>query len=603
MYGWTGKILRVDLSRGKTSIEELDPKVARTYFGGRGLGARYLLDEVDPGIEPLSEGNKLMFAAGPATGAPIVSGNRYNVVTKSPLTGTIAGPSSAGFWAPELKFAGYDMVIVEGKAKNPVYVWIEDDKVEIRPASHLWGKSTNETQKEIRNETRPETKVASIGPAGERLVRFACVINDEGRAAGRGGVGAVAGSKNLKAIAVRGTKKVPIADTVELKRIVTRILGKMPKPSGLSLGGTPYVFASVQEIGILPTRNFQTGVFEGWEKISGQAVNKEVVYKHSACYRCPIGCGRLSRVTKAPFEGEGAGPEYEGLYALGSNCGVDDLSAVVKAFFLCNELGMDVMSCGATIACAMELSQKGFLPEKDVGMKLNFGDGRTLVEMVRKTGMREGFGDLIAEGSYRLAERYGHPELSMSVKKQELAGYDPRGVQGLGLGYAVSTRGACHVRGEINNAEIWGAPVKLDRLATKGKASYLITIQDEIAASDSMGICQFCGGYKIGVDAVIEEMELVSGVDLWAEGFYQMGERIWNMEKIFNMMAGFTAADDTLPRRFLEEPMPEGPTKGHVCRLWEMLPEYYHLRGWDKEGRPTRDKLKELGLLEFARKI
>lgn len=596
MYGWCGKLLRVNLSEGSLSIEELDPKLAFDYIGGRGLGSKYLADEVEPKVEPLSPDNKLILATGPTTGAGVAQGARYMAVTKAPLTGTIGSSNSGGFWGPELKFAGYDLIIFEGKAKEPVYLWINDDNIEIRSATHLWGKNTPETQEQIRNETNPKAKVACIGPAGEKLVKFACIINDEGRAAGRSGVGAVMGTKNLKAVAVRGSKKLPVADEYGLKDLFTKV-AKKEAGSKLTDYGTAYTVAVANSFGVFPTRNFQSGVFEGAEKISGEAVKERFFIRRSACYRCPMACGRITKVDDPDYSTQGAGPEYEGLYALGGCCGIDNLAAVIKAFHTCNELGMDVMTCGATIGCAMEMSEKGVLPEKDVGMKLRFGDAQALVDLVHKIGHRDGFGNSLAEGSYRFAATYGHPEFSINVKMQEPAGYDPRGSVGLGLGYATSNRGACHMRGEISDLELFGMPELLDRFTTLGKAAKLIELQNEVASIDSMGICWLCASYRITKEYQLAGLELSTGAGYDWETFMKAGERIWNLERVFNLRAGFTAADDTLPRRFTEETMPEGPSKGHVCPLNEMLPEYYRLRGWDTKGIPTQAKLKALGLM------
>jgi aldehyde:ferredoxin oxidoreductase len=351
-------------------------------------------------------------------------------------------------------------------------------------------------------------------------------------------------------------------------------------------------------------------VFEGADKIGGEAVKNTILVKRSACYGCPIGCGRITKITEPDFAGEGPGPEYEGLNTLGAGCGVDNLAAVMKAFYTCNELGMDVMSAGSTIACAMEMYERGILPEKDIGVKLNFGDAKAMVELVKKTGYREGFGNILAEGSFRLAKRYGHQEFSMSVKRQEIAGYDPRGAQGMGLAYATSTRGADHMRSQFEDIEPLGLLYPdigvenvTDRFGTEGKAAILIKMENDKAAIDSMGICAFASGYKIGLQAVVKQLEAITGVSYGIDGWMKVGERIYNLERVFNLRAGFTATDDTLPKRLLQEPIPEGPSKGQVCKLAEMLPEYYKLRGWDDKGRPTEAKLREVGLAEFTAKI
>jgi len=604
MHGWLGKILRVNLTDKKISVEELDERLAKAFIGGRGLGVKYLVDEINPNVDPLSSDNKLIFVTGPATGTYALGSSRYEVVTKAPLSGTIAGSNSGGYWGPELKFAGYDMIIIEGKAGDPVYLLIENERVEIRCAKSIWGKNTFQTQELIKGQLSEDVKIACIGISGERLVKFACIINDEGRAAGRTGVGAVMGSKNLKAIAVRGTNKVLVADEQRLRKLNKESFDAIPKPIGLSTWGTSYGVEFANEVGILPTRNFRSGIFEGAKDIGGRALHERFFIKRSACYRCPIACGRVTRVADSPFEGEGPGPEFEGLASLGSACGVDNLAAIIKAYYLCNEFGMDVISCGYTISCAMELFEKGFLPQKDVGNKLNFGDAETLIEFVKKTGAREGFGDLLAEGSYRLAKRYGHPEFSMTVKKVESPGYDPRGAQGVGLSYATSTAGASHMRSQFENLDALGMVFPeigvtslLDGFATSGKAAFVIKCENDKTATDSMGICTFISGYKIGLQNVVDELEAITGVSYGIDNWMKAGERIYNLERIFNLRAGFKAEDDTLPKRFLEEPLPEGPAKGYVCNLAEMLPEYYQLRGWDSQGRPTEAKLRELTLL------
>ncbi|MBI4186188.1 MAG: aldehyde ferredoxin oxidoreductase family protein [Chloroflexi bacterium] len=604
MYGWMGKILRVNLSSGKISTEELEPKLARDFIGGLGLGAKYLYDEIDPNIDPLSPDNKLILATGPATGTGAQGATRYEAVTKSPLTGAVAAASSSGFWPSQFKFTGHDVLIIEGKAREPVYLWIQDGKAELRPAAKIWGSTVSQTQEAVRAETDPKARVLSIGPAGERLVRFACIMNDEGCAAGRSGVGAIMGSKNLKAVGVKGSKKIVVADEAKLKKAAEDGRALLPKPWLFSQYGTPFAVTFANNIGVFPTRNWQANVFEGADKLGSEEVQK-VTVKHSSCYRCWVGCGLITKTTDPKFAGEGHGPEYEGIGSLGSGCGVDNVAAVIKAYQLCNELGMDVISCGYTISCAMELSERGFLPEKDAGIRLRFGDAEAMVRLVEQTAYREGFGDLIAEGSYRLAKKYGHPELSMSVKKQECPAWDPRGLQGLGLGYAVSPTGASHMRSEMENAEGLGIEIqlmarlgyggKVDRFATNGKAAYTMVMENNKATVDSMGICSPLSPYRIGLNAIYE-LEAITGVDYGVEGWMKTGERIWNVMRLFNLKAGLTAKDDTLPKRLLEEPTLEGPSKGHVVKLAEMLPEYYRLRGWDSEGRPTPEKLKELGL-------
>ena len=609
MNGWIGNILRVDLTRQKTSVEPLDETAARLYIGGRGLGIHYLYNEIDPAVDPLSKDNKLIMATGPLTGTGALAAGRYTVVTKAPLTGAIANSNSGGYFPAELKFAGYDMIILEGKAKKPVYVWIENDKVEIRSAEKLWGMNTRQTTDELVKETHPEAKVACIGPAGENLVKYACVINDKGRAAGRSGVGAVMGSKNLKAIAVRGSKGVTVADPENFRKAILEAIDEFKDPwmsETMGQYGTSETVEFSNELGLLPTKNFQTGTFDGASKIGGSVVakyNLRGARKTKACFGCPLACGRVTRVPEGEFKGAGEGPEYETLGSLGAVCGIDNPEAILKANYICNEMGMDTITAGVTIACAMELFEKRFLTEKDVGMELNFGNERAVISLLEKAAYREGFGDIIAEGSYRLAEKYGHPELSMTVKKLEFPNYDPRGGQGYALAYATSNRGACHIRNEVQCVEFFGIPLlgmieaggSLDRFSTKNKPDVVKKIQDFYCMIDSSGMCNFIIIGMYDYNAFINFVETATGMSFGGlDGFLRTGERIYNMERLFNIKAGFSSEDDTLPKRMLEDPMPEGPGKGYVVELDKLLPGYYKVRGWDKNGVPTPQKLADL---------
>jgi aldehyde:ferredoxin oxidoreductase len=595
MYGWTGKLLRVNLTEGTITTEALRKPWAEEYIGARGLGSKYLYEEVDPAVDPLSPENKIIFATGPLTGTLATSGGRYNVVTKGPLTGTIAASNSGGYWGPELKYAGYDMIIIEGKAAEPAYLWIFNDRVELRCAAKLWGKSTHEATDIIVSETDPEAKVACIGPAGEKLVKFACVINDKHRAAGRTGVGAVMGSKNLKAIAVRGTKGIRVADP---KRFMEAVIDARKKleaspvnSQGLPAYGTNVLVNIINAVGGFPTRNFQESVFEGAEKISGETFAATYLLRPKACASCTSRCGRVSAVGEVT----GEGPEYEAVWAYGAQCGIDDLASITKANFLCNELGLDPITMGSTIGCAMELYERGILKKERVGMDLYFGNAEAILELTRKTALREGFGDELAEGSYRLASKYGHPELSMTAKKQEMPAYDPRALQGMGLEYATSNRGGCHVRGYLTSPEVLGIPEKLDPASVEDKPQWTKTFQDLTAAIDSSGLCLFIT-FGLGAPEVASQLSAATGINYTTEKIMECGERVWNLERLFNLKAGLSAEDDTLPPRLLHEPIPAGPMKGSVCRLGEMLPKYYELRGWDKNGVPKEEKLEELKL-------
>jgi len=608
MNGWIGKILRVDLSNSSYAVEDLDPDLAKDYIGGRGLATKIFFDEVDPAVDAFSPDNKLIFATGPLTGTGVIASSRYMVVTKSPLTGCIACSNSGGYFGPEIKFAGYDIIIFEGKAPEPVYLVIKDDTIEFKSAVDLWGKNTDVTEDLIREELgdawkAEEFRIASIGPAGEKLSRVACIINDKTRAAGRSGVGGVMGSKNLKAIAVTGTKGVPVVDRKKFRETVRASIDKNRSEvakvtaQALPIFGTSVLVHIINESGILCTNNFQTGVFEGADKISGETIRDTILKRNKGCYACPMACGRVTEIKDPAFKGEGEGPEYETVALFGASCGVSNLGAVTKANYLCNQLGIDTIDAGNIVACAMELYEKGFLPEKDIGFKANFGNAEALVKLVEMMGLREGIGDILAEGGYTLAEKYGHPELFMGVKKQGLPAYDPRGVQGMGLSYATSNRGACHVRSYAIATEILGVNVKRDPFQTEGKPAVLKAFQDLTAVIDSSGLCLFVSlAEGFGVDDMVTLLEVVTGAGYTSENVLQAGERIWNLERLFNLKAGITKADDTLPKRFLEEPMPVGPAKGLVCRLNEMLPEFYNLRGWDENGVPTKGKLAELGL-------
>ncbi|MDI9568857.1 MAG: aldehyde ferredoxin oxidoreductase family protein [bacterium] len=600
MFGWAGTILRVNLSEGTIQKEALNRNDAKLYLGGRGLATKIMIDEVDPQVDPLSPENKLIFMTGPLTGTMAASPGRYMVISKAPLTGTIGCANSGGHFGPELKFAGYDGIIFEGKAEKPVYLWINDDEVELRSAEHLWGKDVFETTDQVLEETAEDARVACIGPAGEKGVLFATVMNDKNRAAGRTGMGAVMGSKNLKAIVVRGTKSVEVADPEKFKEVSTDARRKLKEHpvtgEGLPTYGTGVLVNILNEMGALPTRNWRDGgIFEKAEDISGEALTEKYLVRNKGCFGCSIGCGRLTKIPEGKFKSFGEGPEYEAEWSYGAACGVGDLAAICKANFLCNELGLDPITMGATIACAMEMYEKGILTKEEVGRELNFGDADAIVELTRMTGLREGFGDELALGSYRLAEKYGHPELSMSVKKQEMPAYDARGVQGMGLSYATSNRGGCHVRGYMTSVEVLGIPEKLDPLVTDEKAGWLKIFQDLTAVVDSTGICLFTT-FAIGLPEVANMLRAAVGWTTSDEEILQIGERIWNLERLFNLRAGFTKADDTLPPRLMEEPLPSGPAKGKVNELEVMLKEYYQVRGWNEEGVPTEEKMAELSL-------
>lgn len=597
--GWHGKLLRVDLSAGTCKGEALNEEWAKAYLGGRGLASKYLVEEVPAETDALSADNKLIFATGPLTGTYGAANGRYMVVTKSPLTGTIASSNSGGYFPSELRFAGYDMIIFEGKSEHPVYLQIHNDKVQLVAALHLWGKPTQETEDAILAEFHGDAKVASIGPAGEKQVLFANIMNDKHRAAGRSGVGAVMGSKNLKAVAVRGTGGVKVADPRAYRDAAMESYGMLRQNpvtgEGLGALGTPVLVNIINQAGSLPTRNSQTGTFEGAEAISGEKLASTYLKRNKGCMGCFIGCGRVTKLSGARFSGDGEGPEYETLWSLGATCGVDDLAAITKANYICNEYGIDTITAGSTVACAMELFEKGLITEDEIGMPLKFGDADAMVKMIDLTAKNEGFGAKLAQGSYRLAESYGAPELSMTSKKLEFPAYDGRGLQGMALQYATSNRGACHVRGYLVSPEILGLPEKLDPQATEGKATWAKIFQDFTAVVDSSGVCLFTT-FGIGVPQFAKFCTTATGEDYSDEKILEVGDRIYNLERVFNLKAGIGPSQDTLPKRVLTEPLPEGPYKGAVAQLDKMLPEYYEVRGWSSEGIPTDEKLQSLGL-------
>lgn len=599
MSGWAGKILRVNLTKGTCKIEELNMDWANKYIGGRGLAVKYLTSEVSPEVDPMSEENKLIFSTGPLTGTYGAANGRYMVVTKSPLSGTIASSNSGGYFPSELKYAGFDMIIVEGKSPKPVYIKIYNDKVSLADASHLWGKTTHETEDIILKEFHGDAKIAAIGPAGENQVMFSCIINDKHRAAGRSGVGMVMGGKNLKAIAVRGTGGVKVADPKGYRNAALKaysIMKQNPVTSeGLPALGTAILINVINQSGALPTRNFKEGVFESAEAISGETLAEKYLKRNKSCLGCIIGCGRVTKLEDPRFSYAGEGPEYEPIWALGADCGVDDLAAISYANQICNRYGMDPISLGGTIACAMELFEKGYITESEAGMRINFGSSEALVKLTEMTAKGEGFGKKIALGSHRLAELYNAKELSMSVKKLEFPAYDPRGIQGMALNYATTNRGACHVRGYMVSPEILGLPEKLDPAATEGKAQWTKIFQDFTAVVDSTGVCLFTT-FALGVPEFRDFINAACGTNFNDNDILESGDRIWNVERIFNLKAGIEPTQDTLPKRLLEEPLPDGAMKGHVSRLSEMLPEYYKLRGWDEKGYPTPDKLESLGI-------
>ncbi|HEY9080917.1 aldehyde ferredoxin oxidoreductase family protein [Magnetovibrio sp.] len=613
---WAKRILRVNLTAGTCTEEPLNMDWANQYLGQRGLATKYLSEEIDPKVDPLSPDNKLIIATGPLTGTAAATGGRWSVITKGALTGAIACSNSGGFFGAELKFAGWDMVIFEGKSAKPVYLLIQDDDAKLVDASGYWGRTVWDTEKGLKAEYQdPQLRVASIGQAGEVGVKFAGVVNDLHRAAGRSGVGTVMGSKNLKAVAVRGTKGVQVNDvdaflkaTREAKTVLAEngVTGE-----GLPALGTQVLMNVINETGALPTHNHKDVQFAGASDISGEAMQeprrsdgKPNLTRNGACFGCTIGCGRISTIDpthytvkdREQYQIASGGLEYEAAWALGAANGVNDLDALTFANFICNEQGFDPISFGATVGAAMELYEMGVITTKETGgIELTWGNAQALTTLAELTGRGEGFGAEIGLGSKLLTEKYGHPDLSMSVKGQEFPAYDSRGIQGMGLTYATSNRGACHLRSYTVASEILGIPEKTDPLSSDGKAGLVIAFQDATGAVDSSGLCVFTT-FAWSLDNIAPQIDAACEGEWTVDRLLEVGERVWNLERKFNLDAGFTGKDDTLPKRLLKDAAKTGPAEGKVNELGKMLPEYYALRGWTPDGVPTNETLDRLVL-------
>lgn len=590
------KLARINLTTGEIRTEELDIELAKKFIGGRGLGTKMLYDEGIATVAPLSPENKLIYITGAVTGTKSPSSGRYMVVTKSPLTGMIACSNSGGVWGAKLKYAGWEALIVEGKAENPTYINIEDDKIELLSADEYVGMLSEEIDSALKA-VHPKCSVLNIGPAGEHQSLLAAIMNDKDRAAGRSGVGAVMGSKNLKAITVTSTKNVTEAFDDEamaaaFKEALTKIRANGVTSAGLPTYGTAVLVNIINNIGSFPVNNWQGSYCEKADDTSGETLKSKYLVKNSACHRCPIACGRVVNVDGKVV----GGPEYEPLWAYGGNCGNNDLNSIDKANMLCNEYGLDAISTPCTIAAAMELYQKGYIkPEECEGIPLEFGSSEAIVEWTKRMG--EGkipLAKLMADGSYRLCEHYGHPEISMSVKKQEMPAYDARGIQGIGLTYATSNRGGCHVRGYMISPEVLGLPEQLDRTTTEGKALWCKIFQDLTAVIDAMGLCLFTS-FAMGAPDYAAILNAGTGTNYTPEELLLAGERIYNIERMFNKAAGMKPEEDRLPKRLTEEPITDGPSKGQVSKLNVTLPDYYKVRGWEN-AFPTEETIKRLGL-------
>ncbi len=601
--GYANRIAHVDLAAGEVAYKPIPEDWARKYIGGRGLGVRYVFEN-GPDVDPLSPDNILCFMNGPLTGTEANMSGRMAVVSKSPLTGTVTDSHHGGWSAARLRWAGFDGLIFKGKAEKPVYAYAHDGQLEILDASEVWGKGVHDTVKFFQEKYgEKDLSVIAIGPAGENRARFACWVNEDDRASGRGGTGCVGGSKQLKAIVIKAEKQMPSpADREAWKAAHDRALATImdeknitsPRKGGLSVYGTNVLMNITSNMGALPTRNSQLASFgEGAEQISGEHVKETILVNDPTCHACPVACKKEVRVTEGPFKGlHMESVEYESAWALGANCDNADVNSVAKLIDQCNDFGFDTIEMGNVLSMYMEATQRGYT-NGDGG--LQWGTVPDMLETMRKIAFREGIGDTLAEGTERAATQFGHPEISMTVKGQAIPAYDPRGLKGMGIGYATSNRGACHLRAYTPASELSLIPLPSDPLEWKGKGELTKLLQDIHAFSDSLDFCKF-SAFAEGVDEYVAQYVAVTGIPFTADDLLKTGERIYNLERYYNNLAGFREGSDYLPERFLKEPSTSPGSEGQVCELPEMLEEYYNARGWEN-GVVPEAKLKALDIL------
>lgn len=604
MNGWTGKVLRVNLTEESVAIQDLDMEIASSFMGGRGIGVKILSDEIDPKANALEIGNKLVFATGPLTGTGAIASALCSVTTKSPLTGGIACAGILGNFGAELKFSGFDAIIIEGKSKFPVYLSIMDDRTRLLPALHLWGRTTSYTEKLIKTEMDDlwkarEMCIVSIGPAGEKTANIASLVHEDSMTFGGSGLGTVMGTKNLKAVAVRGTKGLKVTHGNHFLLNTSRLLERIQSDPLISEKvrnfGTVFLMEVLHQTGFLPVKNFQATVFNGMKNVSSEALSSSILCGHKSCFACPIACLNITEGKKPPLDGRGIGLDYNTITMLGPNLGIDHLPTIAKAYYLCLQLGIDPISVGAAIATATELYEKGILREEDTGQSLRFGKSENLIPLINLVGEGRGFGCILGTGASRIAKDYEHTESFIGAKGRELPPYDPRGIQGMGLHFATSNFGAYHLDGFSVIDEVLGIRGDPHPSETEGKALKVKLFQDLTAVLNAMGICPI-SLLCIWIDDMVTMVNDVLETHYEVDDILKIGERIWNLERLFNIKAGFTGADDTLSERMLSEPIPDGPAKGSMLHLDELLPEYYRLRGWNGQGIPMEEKLKELGL-------
>jgi len=603
------KIALIDLTNKTVSTESIDNNLYLKLLGGKGLGAYLLLHYLSPQTEPLSPDNFIIIANGALTGSNFPNSSRVELITKSPLTGTFLDSNAGGYLGRELKATGWDAIMVTGKVKSFSYLFIENEKIEFKDASYLAGMDPMLTEAHIKNELGDSrTQILSIGIAGENEVRFANVTTG-GRHFGRGGAGAVMGSKNLKAIAIRGTHSLPWNEDQNFRRIVKRAYKKirinpMTKRGGMfPTLGTLFTIGVVNKFGVFPSLNWQTGTMPGIEETWPNDFS-DLCIKHVGCYRCPIFCRRLSKTGQDEMEKHHDGPEYESIYALGSNCGISDARKIVKLDQLCSKYGLDSISTGVVLSFATECFEKGLLSQSDIGgNKLSFGNADVMAYLIEQIALKSGIGRILSEGTLRAAGEIGGDAsgFAMQVKGLELPGYDPRGMKTMAILYATSDRGGCHVRGSTLRSELLGLPEPIDRLSYKGKAQLAMELQRQYALMNSMSVCLFAN-FALTFDDYSEVLKYLFPLEWDPDNIMITGSRIWNLTRVFNSREGFGRDDDTLPNRLFYDPLPDGSSQGEVVdqkKFCNMLNEYYVIQGWDENGVPKETTLERLGIKEL----
>jgi aldehyde:ferredoxin oxidoreductase len=617
LNGYAGQILRVDLSKGKTAKTPLAEDIAKAYIGGRGIGARIVYDEVEPKIGAFDPDNRLVFMTGPLTGTTVPTSGRFEVCAKSPASGAWGDANSGGYFGPELKWAGFDGIVFQGKAPRPTYLWVHDGEAELKSADHLWGKDAFETEDILQKDLADKkVRTACCGPAGEKLVRYAAVMNDKHRAAGRCGLGAVMGSKNLKAIAARGTHKPPLADEEGLRKQsleAIKMIKDSPITPALGAYGSSGGLIMLVNIGDTPIKNWSKGEFANAQKISGGALAETYLTRKYACYNCPIACGRWVKVKEEPYACEGCGPEYETCASLGTNCLNENLAALCKANDLCNRFGLDTISAGSVIAFAMECYEKGLITKKDCGgTELKWADSDATIEMIKKIAYRKDIGDVLAEGVRRAAKKIakGSEDFAVQIKGLEAAMHDPRYNKSLAITYAVGATGGRHTEGqspEMGQSPVPDVPVlseSWDATSEDRKATLSVAAIDFNMIVDVLGICVYATSTGFSAGQLVSLLNAATGWRTTAEDLMKLGERIANVTRAFNIRHGLTAKDDVLPKRLMQ-PQTEGGNQGQsIQSLPSLIKEYYSLRKWDPStGKPTKQKLLDLGLSKEAKNL